>query len=633
MKKIALLVQDLDSDYFTFMVDGAKRYCQKYGHQLFVFIIRGKNWSHGSFDYQFYAACKLLTKKNIDGILLATNTYCQNAPESKRAPLVKEFSYVPLVSIGAHIPDVFSVISDNKAAFKELLRHLADVHGKKNIVLMLPLSTSVDIILRRQAYEEFLQERGIALDDSKIIYADYTYEDSRESLSHLCPKKEDVYFDAIVTCSDDLAFGCIAYLRELGVSVPEEVAVTGFDNQKRCLYSNPELTSIDQQISLQAFQAGEFLEKQFKNPASQAEICSVPSIVFYRESCGCSKSQNLEEMKNKFDTEELILHRKEVIAHFHFFLQEMQASLSLTEFKLLLIRNLRDYGIHSCVICLYDDPIYYGKNDDFELPDSAKVLIAFSGHNYYENLESAVTNPRKQMIPEGFSFEEGKSVVVSSLFNTSFQYGYVAYTPGAIEPRMYELIFSATGIALASNRLLSLKDKETKKLADANQNLKAASVTDSLTGVFNRGGFMKYAERIIKNAREKKESGAVIYGDMDHLKKINDELGHDMGDAAIVAEVSVLKKVFRDSDIIGRMGGDEFAIVAPNLNESGFLQLCARLESESESYNKSSNAPFTLSISLGMVSFDSENYDLATLLKKADERQYEQKRAHHKARS
>ena len=209
----------------------------------------------------------------------------------------------------------------------------------------------------------------------------------------------------------------------------------------------------------------------------------------------------------------------------------------------------------------------------------------------------------------------------------------MAYTPGAIEPRMYELIFSATGIALASNRLLSLKDKETKKLADANQNLKAASVTDSLTGVFNRGGFMKYAERIIKNAREKKESGAVIYGDMDHLKKINDELGHDMGDAAIVAEVSVLKKVFRDSDIIGRMGGDEFAIVAPNLNESGFLQLCARLESESESYNKSSNAPFTLSISLGMVSFDSENYDLATLLKKADERQYEQKRAHHKARS
>ena len=159
MKKIALLVQDLDSDYFTYMVDGAKRYCDEKGYQLCIFIIRGKNWSHGSFDYQFYAAVKLLTKGNVDGILLATNTYCQNTPESKRVALVKEFSYLPLVSIGAAIPGVSSVVSDNKSAFKLLLNHLADGHHKKNIVLMMPVSTSVDIIVRRQAYEEFLAER------------------------------------------------------------------------------------------------------------------------------------------------------------------------------------------------------------------------------------------------------------------------------------------------------------------------------------------------------------------------------------------------------------------------------------------------------------------------------------------
>ena len=69
-------------------------------------------------------------------------------------------------------------------------------------------------------------------------------------------------------------------------------------------------------------------------------------------------------------------------------------------------------------------------------------------------------------------------------------------------------------------------------------------------------------------------------------------------------EVAVLKKVFRESDIIGRMGGDEFAIIAPNLNESGFRKICTNLEYESESYNKSNKAPFILSISLGMVSFD-----------------------------
>ncbi|MBQ6779970.1 MAG: GGDEF domain-containing protein [Treponema sp.] len=633
MKKIALLVQDLDSDYFTYMVEGAKRYCDERGYRLHIFIIRGKNWSHGSFDYQFYAAVKLATKENVDGILLATNTYCQNAPESKRVALVKEFSYLPLVSIGAIIPGVASVVSDNKSAFKAMLNHLADDHHKKNIVLMMPVSTSVDIIVRRQAYEEFLRERGITLDKSKIIYADYTYEDSRESLVHICPRKEDVYFDAIVTCSDDLAFGCIAYFRDLGVSVPEEVAVTGFDNQRRCLYSDPELTSIDQQIALQAYKAMELLDEQFKHSSAPSAALSIPSIPQYRESCGCPKCQTKEDRRNKFDTEELILRRKEVVAHFHFFLQEMQASLSLTEFKLLLIRNLRDYGIESCVICLYDDPMYYGKNDDFTLPDSAKVLIAFNSEGYYENLESAETNPRIQMIPRGFQFEKGKSVVVSSLFNTSFQYGYVAYTPGNIEPRMYELIFSATGIALASNRLLSLKDAETKMLADVNQNLKAASVTDDLTGVFNRGGFLKYGVRIIEATVKDGRGGAVIFGDMDHLKKINDDYGHDVGDTAIQAEVSVLKKVLGDSDVIGRMGGDEFAIVAPGLTESGFRQMTSRLENETDVYNSTASQPFTLSISLGVAYFTPDDCDLNALLKRADERQYEQKREHHKARA
>ena len=615
------------------MVEGAKRYCEEHGYQLCIFIIRGKNWNHGSFDYQFYASVKLLTKENVDGILLATNTYCQNAPESKRVALVKEFSYLPLVSIGAIIPGVASIVSDNKSAFKLLLNHLADDHHKKNIVLMMPVSTSVDIIVRRQAYEEFLQERGIPMDDSKIIYADYTYEESRESLMHLCPTKEDIYFDAIATCSDDLAFGCIAYFNEIGVSVPDDVAVTGFDNQRRCLYSNPELTSIDQQISLQAYKATELLDEQLNDADAPARSISVPSILIPRESCGCPKSNSQEDMKNKFDTEALILRRKEVVAHFHFFLQEMQASLSLTEFKLLLIRNLRDYGIKSCVICLYDDPVYYGKTDDFKLPQSAKVLIAFNSQGYYTELESAVTNPHTKMIPDGFEFDSGETVVVSSLFNTSFQYGYVAYTPGPIEPRMYELIFSATGIALASNRLLSLKDEETKKLADVNQNLKVASVTDAFTGVFNRTGFMKYGTQVIDDAIKDGTGGAVIYGDMDHLKKINDKYGHDVGDAAILAEVGVFKQIFHGSDVIGRLGGDEFAIVVPGLTENGFGKLYSRLETEMATYNKTSKQPFTLSISLGIAYFPSEGKNLMDLLKVADERQYEQKRLHHKTRA
>ena len=628
MKRLALLVQDLDSDYFNFMVNGAKRYCDENGHQLFVYIIRGKDWNHGSFDYQFYYAVKLITEGNADGILLATNTYCQYVPEEMREPLVHQLNYLPLVSIGAKIPGISSVVSENSLAFKEMLAHLMDVHHKKNIMLMLPDCSSVDILSRYKSYVEFLKERRIPLNSKNIVYADYTYEEAKEKILSLCSGKklEELGFDAIATCSDDLAFGCLSALQKLGFRVPEDIAVTGFDNQHRCNYSVPSLASIDQQMEIQAYIAAGMLLKKIENPDSTSEEVSVPSVPVFRKSCGCPSTR---KGKCLFNEEILLLKRKENLSHFHFFLQEMQASHSLKEFKPFLIRNLQDYGIKSCIICLYDDPIFYERNRDIELPDSARVLVAYNERGIYSNLERRKLDPRTEMYPAGFEFEKGQIVVVMSLFNTSFQYGYVLYTPGAVEPRMYELIFSATGIALASNRTLSLKEAETKRLESKNQDLELASMTDSLTGVFNRGGFLKFGKKAIDRSLKKGVEGAVIYGDMDHLKLINDNFGHEMGDMAIKAEVEIFKRIFAESDVIGRLGGDEFAFVVSGLNESGFESLVRRLESETKKFNENSKKPFTLSISLGASFYSKDERNLEALLKSADEKQYEIKRIHH----
>ncbi|MBB5225895.1 GGDEF domain-containing protein [Treponema ruminis] len=628
MKRLALLVQDLDSDYFNFMLNGAKRYCDENGHRLYVYVIRGKNWTHGSFDYQLFSAVKLATKDNVDGILLATNTYCQYVPEEKREELVRDLCYLPLVSIGAKIPGLSSVVSENKLAFKEMLSHLVDVHHKKSIMLMLPKCSSVDIISRYESYLEFLKERGIPFDENKVVYADYIYEEAKDKIFKICSgkKADELWFDAIVTCSDDLAFGCLSALQELGISVPEEIAVTGFDNQYRCNYSFPSLSSIDQQMELQAYSAAALLVKKIENPLAEPEEISVPSLPVYRKSCGCPATR---KGKILFNEEILLLRRKENLAHFHFFLQEMQASLSLDEFKAQLIWHLREYGIKSCVICLYDDPIYYERKDDFVLPDSARVLLAYNKDGVKTELERTKLDPHTEMSPKNFEFEPGKMIVVMSLFNTSFQYGYVLYTPGDVESRMHELLFSVTGIALASNRVLSLKDYETKRLASENQDLELASVTDALTGVLNRGGFIKFAEKAIEESLKKGMGGAVIYGDMDRLKLINDQFGHEMGDLAIKAEVGIFKKILAESDLIGRLGGDEFAMLVPGLDECGFVRLIRQLEYETQKYNETSSEPFKLSISLGVSYYSEKDKCLCGLLKAADEKQYEIKRLHH----
>lgn len=613
MKKIALLVQDLDSDYFNYMVEGARTFCNQNDYQLLIFIVRGKNWQHGSFDYQYYAAIKFVNENNVDGILLAANTYLQYVEREKWEENLRSFNRLPFVSIGVSFPGIAGVVSENKIAFKKLMEHLYSEHGRRRFALVIPKTTSTDVLCRKAAFQEFVNEKPGLAEDSRIIETiDYTYEEAYTEISEIC-RKQQVDFDALVTSSDDLAFGCMTALKESGIDVPGQVSVTGFDNQKRCEFSEPPLTSIDQQLEKQSYQAACILASKIEGKFNGGNEIIVSSIPIFRKSCGCS---TYRMCRNLLNDQMLLLKHKEIIAHFHFFLQEMQASLSITEFKRTLTQYLKDYDVKACMICLYNTPVSYKRDEDFNLPESANVLIAYNEEG--EQLAGREVCPAKELIPSDFKFAKDKEIVVSSIFNTEFQYGYIAYNPGQVDSRMYELIFSATGIALASNRALTLIDHE--------------KVTDAMTGVLNRGGLMTRGQEFINTVVKNGEGGAVIFGDMDHLKKINDELGHEFGDEAIKMEVAILKKEFRGSDIIGRLGGDEFAIIAAGISAESFEALKIRIQKYSDELNATSGKPFQVSISLGAAYFDDSHKDLSTLLKSADEKQYEEKRRRHAER-
>lgn len=628
-KRIGLLVQDLDSEYMEYITDGAQRYCRENGHQLFVYIIRAVNWTAGSFDHGNYAALSLATKDNLDGILLVTNIYTQFAPKSRRQSLVEELSYLPLVSIGAPVQGFSSVVSRSKKAFKEMLEHLYSKHGCRRFTMMLPHTTSEDIIRRKEAFLEFLEEKKIDFESSMIIHADYSFYKARQALKKHHISKNKLPFDALVCANDDLAFGSISYLDEMGIRVPEDVKVTGFDNQKRCEHSEPRLLTVDQKIEEQGYVAARLLMDKIKDPSGPVENAVIDAVTVYRESCGCSMGKRNSVYT---ENERFFFRQKDYLSTFQFFLQEMQSYLSLDEFRSMLVKHLRDFEIESCVMCLYDEPIYYDRNKKFELPETASVLIAYNGDSIYNFDGPKIVNPENCPMPEGFNFKKGEAVLVSSLFNNSFQYGYAMYTPGKVTSKIYELVFSVVGTVLASNRILYLKDEETKILIKKNENLEYISTTDSLTGVLNRTGIMKYGQSEIERSLSMKITGGVIYGDMDHLKQINDDFGHDTGDLAIQAEAGILKKVFRKTDIIGRLGGDEFVVIASGLDEVNFLKVKEKINQYTSEYNSTSGNPFEISISLGYVPFTKEMPDLGVLLKEADQKQYEEKRLHHKAR-
>lgn len=165
---------------------------------------------------------------------------------------------------------------------------------------------------------------------------------------------------------------------------------------------------------------------------------------------------------------------------------------------------------------------------------------------------------------------------------------------------------------------------ERKKAEDK---IRQMSLTDELTGINNRRGFLTLAHQEFEIAKRIKQEVLFLFADIDGLKWINDNLGHEKGDAAIIDAANILKNTFRASDIFARMGGDEFTVFALKTPKSDAELLVKRLEKNIDAHNKKEDRPYRLSLSVGIVSYDSaDRRSVSELLSHADNLMYEQKR-------
>jgi diguanylate cyclase (GGDEF)-like protein len=158
--------------------------------------------------------------------------------------------------------------------------------------------------------------------------------------------------------------------------------------------------------------------------------------------------------------------------------------------------------------------------------------------------------------------------------------------------------------------------------------LHALTVTDPLTGLLNRRGFLLLAEQQWKLSQRNKTSLILFYIDLDRFKEINDLLGHKEGDLALQTVATLLRESFRKSDILGRLGGDEFAVAAIDAHPDARPTLEQRLARAVEQDNDTSDKPYQLLLSTGVLACDVTlaTLSIEDLLAKADALMYEQKR-------
>lgn len=226
-------------------------------------------------------------------------------------------------------------------------------------------------------------------------------------------------------------------------------------------------------------------------------------------------------------------------------------------------------------------------------------------------------------------FEKADKPLQGSLCPCPFQPESV--TPFVLESVSGPLEFEVRAVQLdasdTASYLVSLRD--VTQFIRATEQLRDLCLMDDLTGLYNRRGFLSLARQHLLVANRSGRELVLVFLDMDGLKTINDTHGHVEGDKALLALSDVLRTVFRRSDIIARMGGDEFAVLALDTASDVAELVSRRLRLSLKEANQRLPGPWQLNVSCGTVVYKpSQPCDLQELLDRADAVMYAEKRVH-----
>ncbi len=187
----------------------------------------------------------------------------------------------------------------------------------------------------------------------------------------------------------------------------------------------------------------------------------------------------------------------------------------------------------------------------------------------------------------------------------------------------YAAVATASGMAALLAILIFLL---AGKINALETELRGASLSDELTGMHNRRGFYLLGEQALLDARRAGRPVSVLFFDADGLKAVNDSLGHDVGSELLLDIATLLRATFRGSDVLGRVGGDEFAVITLG-RHADVMPALRRLDEVTEAANCAGNRPYRISLSVGALTTEPQSKEpLAELLDRADAAMYENKR-------
>ncbi len=649
-KNIAVLVPDFMVEHCRDFIEGVLKYFREKDYAIYIANTQRNFYSPGMFEYQYWNSLELLKSKQIDAYIIATGVFTSALPYDDVRNMVISLGDRPIVSdsVELNLPNSYSVLADCKQSYKDIVSHLKLEHGCKKIAFMAANSTdSQEALERFEAFKAALEENSLKFYEELVFEGEFTDFKAKKIIKDRYKDKSQIDFDALVAANDLMATGCITAFEEIGVKVPADVKVVGFDDAVFASLSSPRLSTVNQNIVNKGSRCAEVAEMILTGQEVE-HVIKTPLFPIFRQSCGCIPLTSYEMVyknyrgnifnESNMKSDLLRLYQNEVLERYKYgsLLDIVNVTNTLRQFYFTMNLVTRVMEITAMSVCLFEEPVYINKRTGYVLPDKAELYMYYNSWTGKECFRPNIFfNPKEEICPTYKVEEFGLPLIVYPIFSGEVYYGYLVCNVERTNFNVYTfnlkilISFIANSIEYTRNLIQTEKlSTENSKLLENNSDLYMKSKTDELTGILNRRGFMEIGQRTIDLIQEIDSPAIVFFADMDGLKVINDTYGHDMGDKAIVLQSKVLKNVFRKNDIIGRLGGDEFAMIGNGMSINDVPSIRKKLEEECKKVSKEENLPFTLSLSVGAVDLEASSM-LARLLTEADKLLYKEKRIKH----
>ncbi|MCH5324421.1 MAG: GGDEF domain-containing protein [Eubacterium sp.] len=528
---------------------------------------------------------------------------------------------LPVIVLGDRFDGCLNIGYDYNAGFANVVEHLVVDHGITDLHMIAGVKDNEFSDERIAAFKDVLTRHGIPFSPDMVSYGDFWSIPAVAAVEALMQKGR--LPRALVCANDYMAIAVADHLKENGISIPDDVIVTGFDGTSVIYCSEPTVTSVHVNDDDVIDVICDSFSKMFEGKDYAGDVSIVPQTI-YNESCGCTptKKENgaalFNEQHNlfyRFQNENIILSKASAT---------IQKCGSLGEIAYAMRKNDMMYGMCCLVKKEFIDEsvnpeqiMEHGFGDELFLLYDADLM-----DNKKRQGEQFVQYymPADEIIPNLEHFlEDGRIFIFTALHYLDVPMGYLCFYFSEYADGNYYKVPQTTNVL--NNALGGLRSlRHQRYLLKQIDNM---SRIDVLTGLFNRRGFLIEYSKLTEGSEIVPLT--VIMCDVDGLKYINDTFGHEEGDVVIYTVAQALKQSCPSDAIITRFGGDEMMAVFKSGPNGGNFQ--AMLDERLAQFNERSGKPYKAAASVGVYHTD-ENKKLSfeELIKKSDVLMYEEKR-------